>query len=103
ESIAAVRWALKMEPHVAEAVNNVGVAQLQLGQAKGAAGNIRRAAKLADSPRIMLNLANVGGSDRPPRARKRTPRKKTKSPPESDAAKPSPSSNTQTRRSAAPS
>src|SRR5256712_352076 len=99
EAIAAFRAALKIEPHRAEALNNLGVAQLQLGQAKGAAGNIRRAVKLADSPRIMLNLANVGGSDRPPRARKRTPRKKTKSPPESGAAKPSPSAKPPKRRS----
>src|SRR2546426_163385 len=70
--------ALEADPDRAEALNNLGVAQLQLGQTELAASNLVQAAKEVDSPRIRLNLANVPKTAPRPRARKPAARKRQK-------------------------
>src|SRR5213594_610707 len=62
-----------------EALNNLAVAQLQLGQPELAAANLARAAKGVDSARIRLKLAKVAPNPAPrPRAKKPAARKKPK-------------------------
>ena len=79
EAVEIFQKALEADPDRAEALNDLGVAQLQLGQTELAASNLDRAAKEVDSPRIRLNLAQVVPKTAPrPRARKPAARKKQK-------------------------
>src|SRR3989442_7238038 len=79
EAVEIFQKAIEADPDRAEALNNLGVAQLQLGQTELAASNLDRAAKEVDSPRIRLNLAQVVPKTAPrPRARKPAARKKQK-------------------------
>ncbi len=78
EAIGLFQKALEADPDRAEALNDLGVAQLQLGQSDLAASSLARAAKEVDSPRIRLNLAKVPKTAPRPRARRPAPRKKQK-------------------------
>lgn len=59
EAAKVLREALKVDPRRPEVLNNLGVAHLRLGHGKSAATNIKRAARNLETPRILLNLAEV--------------------------------------------
>jgi tetratricopeptide (TPR) repeat protein len=90
EAITSFHEVLEIDPNRAEALNNLGVAHLQLGQSKSAVKYIGRAAKLTDSPRILLNLEKLRGSELARRRSRRASQAKPDAPPEeSDRATPS--------------
>src|SRR2546430_2300072 len=79
EAVDIFQKAIEADPDRVEALNNLAVAQLQLGQPELAAANLARAAKGVDSARIRLNLAKVAPNPAPrPRAKKPAARKKPK-------------------------
>src|SRR3989441_1255540 len=57
EAIDIFQKALENAPERGEALNNLGVAYLQMDEPKLAASNLARATKHVDSPRIRINLA----------------------------------------------
>jgi len=59
EAIGVLREALEVDARRPEALNNLGVAYLRLGQRKSGAVNIDRAARHLETPRILLNLAEI--------------------------------------------
>src|SRR3989442_209056 len=77
EAIDIFQQALEKAPERGEALNNLGVAYLQMDEPKLAASNLARAAKRVDSPRIRLNLAKVPKAPPRPRAKKPAARKKS--------------------------
>jgi tetratricopeptide (TPR) repeat protein len=76
EAIDIFQKALEHTPDRGEALNNLGVAYLQMDEPKLAASNLAQAAKQVDSPRIRLNLEIVPKAPPRPRAKKPAPRKK---------------------------
>lgn len=70
EALDLFRQSLKADRRGPATLNNLGVAYLAAGRLKSASNNLKRAAKLHDSPRILLNLARVQERlDKPEEAR----------------------------------
>jgi tetratricopeptide (TPR) repeat protein len=59
EAIGAFREALEADPAQATALADLGVAYLRGGQVKSAVVNLERAARRAETPQILLNLAGA--------------------------------------------
>jgi Flp pilus assembly protein TadD len=59
EAVKVLREALKGDPRRPETLNNLGVAHLRLGHRKSAAADIKGAARNLETPRILLNLAEI--------------------------------------------
>src|SRR5438309_1438048 len=76
EAIDIFQKALEKAPERGEALNNLGVAYLQMDEPKLAASNLARAAKHLDSARIRANLEKVPKAPPRPRAKKPAARKK---------------------------